>query len=68
MTANGKTTRRDRCYLFGRRAFRLNPRQAATAWASLAQAVENLGSKDVPKFNDLLNGFRKATLEGLKRI
>lgn len=55
-------TRRDRCYLFGRRAARLTPPQAAEAWYALAESVEAFGDKDVPKFNDLLIAFRVATL------
>lgn len=50
-------TRRDRCYLIGRRAFRLSPAQAAAAWFHFAGKVEALGDRDVPKFNDLLIGF-----------
>lgn len=57
-------TRRDRCYLFGRRAARLTPAQAVVAWQSLAQRVEAMGDQDVPKFNDLLISIRTATLAG----
>lgn len=60
------TTRRDRCYLIGRRAAKLTPHQAALAWYKLAQLVEALGEKDVPKFNDLLIAFRVANLRALR--
>jgi hypothetical protein len=55
-------TRRDRCYLFGRRAATLTPPQAAEAWYSLAEKVEGFGTMDVPKFNDLLIAIRVATV------
>jgi hypothetical protein len=54
-------TRRDRCYLFGRRAGRLTPPQAAEAWYALAGLVEDMGEADVPKFNDLLIAVHVAT-------
>ena len=57
-------TRRDRCYLVGRRAKRLEPPQAAIAWDELATLVENFGDRDMPKFDDLLKAIRTATIEG----
>lgn len=56
------TTRRDRCYLIGRRAQILTPAQAAAAWYHLAEKVERMGDLDVPKFNDLLIAFRVSAL------
>ena len=61
-TLSSVMTRRDRCYLFGRRACRLSPEEARRAWQSLALQVEALGEKDVPKFNDLLIAVRVATV------
>jgi hypothetical protein len=63
-TLSSVLTRRDRCYLFARRASRLTPPQAAEAWYALADKVEAMGEMDVPKFNDLLIAFRVATLRG----
>lgn len=57
-------TRRDRCYLTGIRAAKLSPTQAARAWASLGQALEQLGLVDMPKFKHLLSAIRKATIIG----
>lgn len=56
------TTRRDRCYVIGRRAQKLIPSQAARAWLALARALERMGEKDVPKFNDLLASIHAAHL------
>jgi hypothetical protein len=61
-------TRRDRCYLFGRRAVRLTPPQAAEAWYALAEKVEAMGEKDVPKFNDVLIAFRVATVRSKRKL
>lgn len=55
-------TRRDKCYLVGRRASKLTPLQAAKAWAYLAWKVESFGEADVPKFNDLIWAIRNGTL------
>ncbi len=60
-------TRRDRCYLFGRRAVRLTPPQAAEAWYALAEKVVEMGEMDVPKFNDLLIAVRVATVRAITR-
>jgi hypothetical protein len=60
-------TRRDRCYLVGRRAQRLNPAEAAAAWAFLANKVEAMGDLDVPKFIDLFCAFHAAAITA-KRI
>jgi hypothetical protein len=59
-----KHTRRDLCYLVGVRASQLSPSQAAAAWKSLANLIENLGERDVPKFYDLLRRIRVATIDG----
>jgi hypothetical protein len=61
-TLSSVLTRRDRCYLFGRRAQKMTPPQAAAAWFHLAERIESLGSLDVPKFNDLLIAFRVSTV------
>jgi hypothetical protein len=61
-TLGSVLTRRDRCYLFGRRAAKLAPAEAAIAWRVLAGRVEAMGDMDVPKFNDLLISIRVATV------
>ncbi len=66
-TLSSVLTRRDRCYVFGKRAVRLTPPQAAEAWFALADKVLDMGDLDVPKFNDLLIAFRVATLRGKRR-
>lgn len=60
-------TRRDMCYLVGRRAGRLNTVQAAQAWAFLARNMERMGELDVPKFSDLITTIRAATIHTLRK-
>jgi len=62
-------TRRDRCWLNGRRAYLLKQEQAAHAWQALAEGLAALGDKDVPRFDDLMAAIRRATVRGkhLKR-
>jgi len=60
----GQLTRRDRCYLLGRRASFLTGRKAAQAWRVLAHKVEAMGDMDMPKFMDLLVAIRTATIIG----
>lgn len=55
-------TRRDRCYLIGRRAGQLGYYQAAKAWFILAADLEAMGERDLPKFNELLGSIRVATI------
>jgi hypothetical protein len=55
-------TRRDQCYLVGRRASFLVGAQAATAWSALAQRLEAMSEMDIPKFRDLLTAIRTATI------
>lgn len=59
-----KIPRRDRCWLLGRRAARLNDVQARHAWALLAVELEALGEHDMPKYRDLVIAIRKATIIG----
>lgn len=61
-TISSVQTRRDRCYLIGRRAQRLSPAQAADAWFRLARKLEAMGDLDVPKFNDLLVALHDAAI------
>lgn len=61
-TLSSVLTRRDRCYLIGRRANTLTMGQADHAWRILASKLENMGDMDVPKFNDLLIAIRVATV------
>lgn len=58
-----KLNRRDRCYLVGRRAALLASNEAAEAWALLANYVERMGDRDVPKFKELLHSIRIATIK-----
>jgi hypothetical protein len=59
--------RRDRCHLIGHLGHRLTPAQAEAAWFELCAALERLGEKDIPKFNDLLESVRNATIHA-KRV
>lgn len=61
-TLSSVLTRRDRCYLFGRRAQAVTAAQAAAAWFHLSERIEAMGSMDIPKFNDLLIAFRVSTV------
>lgn len=56
--------RRDRCWLIGRRASGLDRDEAATAWADLAKRIEDMGTLDVPKFEDVIRAIRLATISG----
>lgn len=56
-------TRRDKCYLVGKRAGKLPPLEAAAAWQVLAGHIEDMSEQDIPKFNDLLRAIRKATID-----
>lgn len=40
--------------------------QGEMAWFILAQALEGMVEKDMPKFNDLLEAIRAATLKAKK--
>lgn len=60
-------TRRDRCYLFGRRGRKLNQLQAAEAWWAFPEKLEEMGDMDIPKFKHLLIAFRDATVLAKKR-
>lgn len=66
-TMSSVLTRRDRCYIIGRRAFRLTASQAQFAWWHLAELIERMGELDVPKFNNLLIAVRVATVRA-KRL
>lgn len=58
-------TRRDKCFLTGKRAAKLTARQSALAWHALAvQLEEELAEMDVPKFAHLLQSVRSATIIG----
>lgn len=62
-TMSSVMTRRDRCYLIGRRGLRLTSYQAVKAWFHLADQIERMGDKDVPRFNDLLIAFEVAAVK-----
>lgn len=55
--------RRDHCALVGKRAAALSPRRAAKAWALLAQKLDDLGMKDIPKYADIMQAIRQSTIE-----
>ena len=57
-------TRRDQCYVVGRRAQTLNATEAALAWKALGIQIEDLGKKDMPKYFDLIRAVRAATICG----
>jgi hypothetical protein len=48
--------------LLGRRAAKLTNNQAVYAWLQLANQLEGLGDKDVPKFHDLVVAIRAGIL------
>ena len=61
------TTRRDLCFVIGRRAAKLSNNQAVYAWLQLANQLEhNMGGMDVPKFHDLLAAIRTG-IRGARR-
>lgn len=66
MTINAGT-RRDTCYLIGKRASLLTAGEAATAWSVLSQHLIQMGEIDLPKFKHLLAAIRTATVQG-KRV
>lgn len=59
-----KLPRRDLCHITGGRAQKLKPCEAESAWYSLADKLQDMGEKDVPKFADLLSAIRTATIKG----
>jgi len=59
--------RRDLLHLVGRRAERLTPDQSARAWRYLAgqlQGMGDLSSGYTPKFKDVVQAVRRATISG----
>lgn len=61
---SARLTRRDRCYLVGKRALTLTDREAA--WRIVAELLnEEMAERDVPKFEDLIGAIRGATI-GIK--
>jgi hypothetical protein len=56
-----RMARRDKCGMVGRRAGRMNDRQAATAWRALAAELEELEHKPLPKFADLFGTILRIT-------
>lgn len=63
-----RLTRRDRCFVNGSRAVRLSEEQAARAWRELATRLGEMAERDVPKFNDLLEAIRAATIHARKQL
>jgi len=55
-------TRRDKCHFVGKRALLLTRTEAANAWEFLAERLEAMGLDDLPKFKDLLQSIRTATI------
>lgn len=66
-------TRRDLCYVLGRRTGKLDLWSAGWAWLELADFLEGFGEpssphyKHLPKFQDLINAIRTAQLRGIKK-
>lgn len=60
--------RRDLCAAAGARASKLSPEQAQIAWQHLSESLQNLGDRDIPKFKDLFQAIRQATIEGKNPI
>lgn len=42
----------------------LTESETHAAWHVLAQMVEQMGEKDLPKFRDMIHAVRKATIAG----
>lgn len=64
-----KLRRRDACHLVGTRGGELNIGQSAAAWRYFCGFVQGMGTVDsayLPKFQDLLQAARQATIEGAK--
>lgn len=64
MKTERKLPRRDRCFVYSRRASRLHQQQAAIAWNYLSGELESLSQRDIPKFEDLMRAIRHATAVG----
>lgn len=47
---------------------KLSRDEAVSAWDSLALSLEAMGAKDIPKFEDLLQAIRVATIEGKRDL
>lgn len=62
-----RLTRRDNCFLVGKRAQTLEPNQASAAWYHLGSLLEQMGSFDLPKFRHLIRAIRITTIRG-KRL
>lgn len=58
-----KLRRRDECYLVGLRASKIRGAAAAVAWHLMADHLMALDTKDVPKYKDVLNAVRQATIK-----
>lgn len=59
--------RRDRCFAVGNRAIRLPDAEAVKAWRELATRLGEMADRDIPKFNDLLEAIRAATIHARKK-
>lgn len=66
-------TRRDLCYVLGRRTAKMDLWSAGHAWLELADFLEGMGEpssahyKHLPKFHDLINAIRTAQLRGIRK-
>ena len=70
MTARHSLTRKDRLHLIGRRAQLLTDAEIPAAWRRLCHGIQELASYEnhrLPKFDDLLELFRKATIDGRRK-
>ena len=63
----GYQTRRDKCYLVGRRGQRLTGAAAIYAWQNLSARLIAMQERDVPKFNDILIAIRVATIQARRK-
>ena len=62
-----KITRRDYCGAISRRMITLTTVEAASAWFHLSGALEGLEKRDIPKFQDLTQAIRRATIFGRRK-
>lgn len=63
-----KLPRRDRCAIVGARMVRLDRAQASMAWRILATAIMDLEHRDIPKFNDIIQAIRHATIQSKNEL
>ena len=59
-------TRRDKCFVLGRRLQKTDPDIGARAWKYLGITLECMQHRDMIKFADIMEAIRKAQLDAIK--